>query len=108
MLCIIDYRPRHTQVHNMSLRTALARLPSRGVGVSLPRLSAIPRSARSYADAAPTGIDEGERNIHSKLAARFPGKRLEVQDVSGGLLRSHVAYSCTPLYRDMTACGTSH
>ncbi|KAI9637891.1 bola protein [Dioszegia hungarica] len=28
--------------------------------------------------------DAGEEGIHAKLAAKFPGKRLEVQDVSGG------------------------
>ncbi|ORY28286.1 bola protein, partial [Naematelia encephala] len=29
-------------------------------------------------------LDEGERKIHDKLLARFHGKRLEVQDISGG------------------------
>lgn len=33
--------------------------------------------------AAPAGLDEGERAIYEKLSAKFPGNRLEVQDVSG-------------------------
>ncbi|GFZ45726.1 hypothetical protein JCM24511_03455 [Saitozyma sp. JCM 24511] len=86
----------------MSLRTALARLPSRGVGASLPRLSALPRFARSYADAAPTGMDEGERNIHSKLAARFPGKRLEVQDVSGGCGSFYAILVSSPAFKGLS------
>lgn len=31
-------------------------------------------------------MDEGERAIYEKLSAKFPGNRLEVQDVSGELL----------------------
>lgn len=31
----------------------------------------------------PTGLGEGEKVIWDKLAARFPGTQLQVQDVSG-------------------------
>lgn len=42
-------------------------------------------SRRTYATSPtpPTGLDEGERLIYEKLKARFGGKQLEVQDVSG-------------------------
>jgi hypothetical protein len=44
------------------------------------------RSSRLYSTRpAPTGLDEGEKAIYEKLAAKFPGDRLEVQDVSGNL-----------------------
>lgn len=33
--------------------------------------------------ATPAGLDEGEKAIYDKLSAKFPGNRLEVQDVSG-------------------------
>ncbi|KZV71441.1 bola-like protein [Peniophora sp. CONT] len=39
---------------------------------------------RAYSVAAPTGLDEGEKNIFSKLAERFQPTALNVQDVSGG------------------------
>jgi len=44
------------------------------------------QSSRLYSTRpAPTGLDEGEKAIYEKLAAKFPGDRLEVQDVSGKL-----------------------
>ena len=42
------------------------------------------QSSRFYSTRpTPTGLDEGEKAIYEKLAAKFPGDRLEVQDVSG-------------------------
>jgi hypothetical protein len=41
-------------------------------------------------------MDEGEKNIYDKLSAKFPGKTLEVQDVSGELSGSQIAW------RDLT------
>jgi hypothetical protein len=42
------------------------------------------QSSRLYSTRpTPTGLDEGEKAIYEKLAAKFPGDRLEVQDVSG-------------------------
>jgi len=44
------------------------------------------QSSRLYSTRpTPTGLDEGEKAIYEKLAAKFPGDRLEVQDVSGKL-----------------------
>ena len=44
------------------------------------------QSSRLYSTRpTPTGLDEGERAIYEKLSAKFPGDRLEVQDVSGEL-----------------------
>lgn len=39
--------------------------------------------SRSYTLPPPTGLDEGERSIHQKLAEKFDPKELLVQDVSG-------------------------
>ncbi|VDC06218.1 unnamed protein product [Peniophora sp. CBMAI 1063] len=39
---------------------------------------------RAYSVAPPPDLDEGERNIFSKLAERFQPSALNVQDVSGG------------------------
>jgi len=42
------------------------------------------QSSRFYSTRpTPSGLDEGEKAIYEKLAAKFPGDRLEVQDVSG-------------------------
>ena len=44
------------------------------------------QSSRLYSTRpTPTGLDDGEKAIYEKLAAKFPGDRLEVQDVSGKL-----------------------
>jgi len=53
---------------------------------SVTRLASTSRLAalRTYATRAkPTGMNEGETTIWTKLNDRFPGTRLEVQDVSG-------------------------
>ncbi|TXT07137.1 hypothetical protein VHUM_03307 [Vanrija humicola] len=64
----------------MSLRllAPLARATRASSSVSARRAYSIP--AREQ----PTGLGEGERVIWDKLAARFPGTQLQVQDVSGG------------------------
>jgi hypothetical protein len=49
-------------------------------------VSSMVQSSRLYSTRpTPTGLDEGEKAIYEKLAAKFPGDRLEVQDVSGKL-----------------------
>lgn len=51
--------------------------------VPVPIVQAL-RSGRTYSTpAAPAAMDEGEKAIYEKLSAKFPGNRLEVQDVSG-------------------------
>lgn len=40
-------------------------------------------ASRSYSAPPPNSRDKGEQVIYDKLSARFPGKTLEVQDVSG-------------------------
>lgn len=55
------------------------------------RLVLVPRYAtsssitysRSYVSRAPSGLSEGEANIHKKLTDKFSPKELAVQDVSG-------------------------
>ena len=42
-----------------------------------------PRGAALRAYTVPAGMDQGEQTIYKKLSDSFPGKRLEVQDVSG-------------------------
>ncbi|WVQ69913.1 uncharacterized protein L199_008136 [Kwoniella botswanensis] len=62
---------------------------------AIPRSSTLTSSAsrinqfqfqfRSYSTPTPTPpLDKGEQAIYDKLKSAFPGKRLEVQDVSGG------------------------
>lgn len=59
------------------LRSALPRLTRAS---PLAQLAA----ARAYsARVARDGMGEGEKSIYDKLDKRFPGKQLEVQDVSG-------------------------
>lgn len=41
------------------------------------------RHAYSTAPSPPIGLDQGERNIYSKLASRFQPSQLQVQDISG-------------------------
>jgi hypothetical protein len=68
-----------------SSRLALARPFNRSS--ILPTKALIP-SFRTYADEAASALaklDAGEQGIYDKLSAQFPGKRLEVQDVSGQL-----------------------
>lgn len=61
----------------------MLRLVSR-LGVSRAPLSAYGGVARAYATRTPPAeLGEGEKVIYDKLNARFPGERLEVQDVSG-------------------------
>jgi hypothetical protein len=49
-------------------------------------IRSVAQSSRLYSTRpTPTGLDEGERAIYEKLSAKFPGDRLEVQDVSGKL-----------------------
>lgn len=54
---------------------------------SVSRLASTPSrlaALRAYATRAqPSGLNEGETTIWTKLNDRFPGTRLEVQDVSG-------------------------
>ncbi|KAL1405490.1 hypothetical protein Q8F55_009125 [Vanrija albida] len=57
---------------------ALARPLARSTRSTLARVYSTP--AREQ----PAGLGEGERVIWDKLAARFPGTQLQVQDVSGG------------------------
>ena len=49
---------------------------------------------RAYSVAAPPELDEGERNIFSKLAERFEPTALNVQDVSGARVARIYAYHC--------------
>ncbi|RSH79261.1 uncharacterized protein EHS24_001301 [Apiotrichum porosum] len=63
----------------MSLRLSLSALRA-----PLARAQ-LASSSRTYATRVqPAGMGEGERGIWDKLNSRFPGTRLEVQDVSGG------------------------
>jgi stress-induced morphogen len=48
-------------------------------------------------------MDEGEKNIYDKLSAKFPGKTLEVQDVSGELPGS---LSCMEEANKIGGCGS--
>lgn len=59
------------------------------------------QSSRLYSTRpTPTGLDEGEKAIYEKLAAKFPGDRLEVQDVSGKL-RSSARWGAKLMIRRM-------
>lgn len=63
----------------MSARLVLPRLRA---AVARPVASA--QYARTYATRAPRAdMGEGEAVIFNKLNERFPGKQLDVQDVSG-------------------------
>jgi hypothetical protein len=53
----------------------------RAVPSSSTRPSCRPLSTSSDPPAAP--LDTGEQAIYDKLASRFPGEQLQVQDVSG-------------------------
>jgi hypothetical protein len=50
---------------------------------SIPSIISHSRSYSTEPPSAPAPLDEGEKAIYDKLSASFPGKRLEVQDVSG-------------------------
>ncbi|KAL7424134.1 hypothetical protein Q5752_001719 [Cryptotrichosporon argae] len=57
-------------------------------------------AARRYSAAA--GLDEGERTIYDKLSKRFPGKRLEVQDVSGGCGSFYAILISSPAFKGLS------
>ncbi|WVW82913.1 hypothetical protein I302_104927 [Kwoniella bestiolae CBS 10118] len=64
-----------------SLLTTPTALPRSSIQAS----SSSSRIIRSYSTPTPTPpLDKGEQAIYEKLKTAFPGKRLEVQDVSGG------------------------
>lgn len=62
------------------LRSAFPRLTRSAHIANAGRVAAL----RAYsARVARDGMGDGEKSIYDKLNQRFPGKQLEVQDVSG-------------------------
>lgn len=83
----------------MSLRLSLSALRA-----PLARAQ-LASSSRTYATRVqPAGMGEGERGIWDKLNSRFPGTRLEVQDVSGESLRRQD--TCALELIDPGGCGS--
>lgn len=85
-------------IHTSTMNRLLAAIPSSSRSAiirPIPRstlrpqhVGSVVQSSRLYSTRpTPTGLDEGERAIYEKLSAKFPGDRLEVQDVSGELIR---------------------
>lgn len=94
----IDIVITHTYLHLHTMNRILSAVPSSSrstmvmarpaarSALSTPFARSTISSARLYSTRpTPEGLDEGERNIYDKLSAKFPGKTLEVQDVSGKL-----------------------
>ncbi|KAL0254096.1 hypothetical protein I308_101475 [Cryptococcus tetragattii IND107] len=59
---------------------------------------------RSYStpSAASSPLDSGEEAIYKKLKERFPGSRLEVQDVSGGCGSFYAILISSPAFKGLT------
>jgi len=71
-----------------------------------PALYRLPRNIRPYSTPAhaetPPNLDEGEQRIYAKLQARFPGDRVEVQDVSGGCGSFYAIVISSPKFKGMS------
>ncbi|AAW41933.1 hypothetical protein CNBB1580 [Cryptococcus deneoformans B-3501A] len=52
--------------------------------------------------AASPPLDNGEEAIYKKLKERFPGSRLEVQDVSGGCGSFYAILISSPAFKGLT------
>ena len=65
------------------------------IALARRRVAQIPSVAalrRAYTLPPPSGLDEGERNIYTKLAERFAPTSLLVQDISGACRHSHAVF----------------
>ncbi|WWC89862.1 uncharacterized protein L201_004790 [Kwoniella dendrophila CBS 6074] len=57
---------------------------------------------RSYTTPAEPPLDKGEQAIYEKLKSTFPGKRLEVQDVSGGCGSFYAILISSPKFKGLS------
>ncbi|KAK4686666.1 BolA-like protein 3, partial [Tremellales sp. Uapishka_1] len=64
-------------------------------------IPALKQSTRCYAT-APASLNEGEKVIWTKLSEKFPGKRLEVQDVSGGCGSFYAIEISSPAFKGLS------
>ncbi|OWZ67193.1 hypothetical protein AYX14_00369 [Cryptococcus neoformans] len=87
-------------------RTLLAARPLRSISPVPPTFArAQPFAAlRLYStpSAASPSLDSGEEAIYKKLKERFPGSRLEVQDVSGGCGSFYAILISSPAFKGLT------
>ncbi|WRT67291.1 uncharacterized protein IL334_004259 [Kwoniella shivajii] len=56
----------------------------------------------SRAYSSPPSLDKGEAAIYEKLKTAFPGKRLEVQDVSGGCGSFYAIEISSPAFKGLS------
>ncbi|WVQ98871.1 hypothetical protein IAU59_006002 [Kwoniella sp. CBS 9459] len=59
-------------------------------------------SATAASSPSSPPLDEGEKAIYDKLKAAFPGKKLEVQDVSGGCGSFYAIIISSPAFKGLT------
>ncbi|OXG87631.1 hypothetical protein C349_01410 [Cryptococcus neoformans var. grubii Br795] len=87
-------------------RTVLAARPIRSISPAPSTfIRAQPFAAlRLYStpSAASPSLDSGEEAIYKKLKERFPGSRLEVQDVSGGCGSFYTILISSPAFKGLT------
>ncbi|OCF36460.1 hypothetical protein I316_01709 [Kwoniella heveanensis BCC8398] len=96
--------------HNMARRTYITLTASSSRTASASTFAFRPvfsgsrglRHNSSASSAAPPPLDKGEQAIYDKLKAAFPGKKLEVQDVSGGCGSFYAIIISSPAFKGLT------
>nr|XP_019013679.1 uncharacterized protein I206_01750 [Kwoniella pini CBS 10737]OCF52460.1 hypothetical protein I206_01750 [Kwoniella pini CBS 10737] len=81
------------------LRSILSTTPSiRQLTIS----SSSSKILRAYSTPASVPLDKGEQAIYQKLKTALPGKRLEVQDVSGGCGSFYAIEISSPAFKGLS------
>ncbi|CAD6574147.1 MAG: hypothetical protein TREMPRED_001022 [Tremellales sp. Tagirdzhanova-0007] len=91
-------------LHTLHQRLPVLLIPSRARSVihssiTLPYDRAC--STASNTDPSQPPLDTGEQAIYDKLSSRFPGKQLQVQDVSGGCGSFYAILISSPAFKGL-------